>query len=92
MGNGTENAIKYAQLCMEWSKQAGRKYGLCGCRAQLGNIYHNADMLDSAEYHTRAALTMAEQIGDQYVVPSLFMGLSDIAEKRKQYDIEQEWL
>jgi hypothetical protein len=92
MGNNTENAVKYAQLCMQWSRQAGRKYGLCGCQAQLGSIYQSADMLDSAEYHTRAALTMANQIGDKYVLPSLFLIMGDIAEGRKTYDIEQEWL
>lgn len=92
MGNSTDNAVKYARRCLEWSRQAGRKYGMCGCQAQLGGIYQNADMLDSAEYHTRAALSMAEQIGDKYVTPSLFLTLGDIAEKRKQYDVEQGWL
>lgn len=92
MGNATDKAVKYAKLCMEWSRQAGRKYGLCACQALLGGIYSNATLIDSAEYHNRAALALAEQIGDKYVLPSLFLGMGEVNRLRKHYDTEREWL
>lgn len=92
MGNATDKAIMYARLCMEWSKQAARKHGLCACQTLLGNIYINTGQVDSAEYHISAALAMAEQIGDKNTIPSLFMSLADLAKGRKNYKAEQEFL
>ncbi len=92
MGNAVDKAIKYAQLCMEWSRQAGRMYGLCACQSLLGGIYTNVEMVDSAEYHTRTALALAEQIGDKFVLPSLYFGMGDVNRLRKNYDKEHEWL
>jgi tetratricopeptide (TPR) repeat protein len=92
MGNETEKALIHAKRCAEWSKSAGRKYGMCGCEALLASIYMNGGQLDSAEYNARAAMALAEQLGDKYVLPGIYFTMNEVERGRKRYDKEQEWL
>lgn len=85
-------AAQYTKLCMDLSRRANRKHGLCACQAMLGDIYVTNGQLDSAETHIQATLMLAEQIHANYIFFNLYTSLAHIEALRKNYAAELNWL
>ena len=87
-----DKALQYAWLCMDITAKAHRLHGLCACTHLTGTIYTQSGQLDSAEFYIRKSLELLETQPDLPGLVTVYLALARLEEKRKHYDLENQWL
>lgn len=87
-----DKALQYARFCMDITAQARRLHGLCACTHLTGTIYTQAGQLDSAEFYIRKSLLLLETKPDLPGLVTVYLALARLEEKRRQFDLELQWL
>jgi signal transduction histidine kinase len=90
--NNLDTALHFFRICIPSAVKSGRSDIVVSCELNIGSIYQEKGMTDSAFYFTRQALQRVSQLNNPSDLQSAYKQLSELYGNTKVYDSAYKYM